>query len=70
MRTYREEVLRDAPAGFEAPPPETPLLELKQWKSRSNNVLRRQTMFAGFFHCFPPSNNEKSRETLKKPEKQ
>jgi len=69
MHTQRETALRVALAGNEAPPPETPFLRLKQWKSRRNNVLRLQTMFAGFFQCFRPTNNEKSRETLKKAKK-
>jgi hypothetical protein len=34
MHTQKEEPLGDSPAEFKLPPPETPLLRLKQWKSR------------------------------------
>jgi hypothetical protein len=66
MHTQRSRALRDALGDIEAAAPETSFLRLKQWKSRRNNVLRLQTMFAGLFHCFRPPNNEKSRGTLKK----
>jgi len=37
--------LRDALAYIESPPPETPFLRLKQWKSRRNNVQRLFSLF-------------------------